>query len=42
MRKSYEYRKKYNEYKHIRMIEEKQARGNIEGQMSIFDLMRVE
>ena len=37
--KSCEYRKKYNEYKHIRMIEEKQARENVEGQMSIFDLM---
>ena len=37
--KSYEYRKKYNEYKRIRMIEEKQERENIEGQMSIFDLM---
>lgn len=36
--KSYEYRKKYNEYKHRRMIEEKIERENIPGQMSLFDL----
>ncbi len=35
--KSYEYRKKYNEYKRRRMIEEKIERKNIPGQMSLFD-----
>lgn len=34
--KSYEYRKKYNEYKQIRMAEEKEKVANVEGQMSLF------
>lgn len=35
--KSYEYRKKYNEYKKQRMEEEKSSVGHIKGQMSISD-----
>lgn len=35
--KSYEYRKKYNEYKKQRMEEEKSGVGHIKGQMSISD-----
>lgn len=35
--KSYDYRKKYNEYKAERMIKEKIAAENCEGQMSILD-----
>lgn len=37
--KSYEYRKKYNEYKKVRMAEEKSKQ--IEGQISIFDFLEV-
>ncbi len=37
--KSYEYRKKYNDYKDARMREEKKRRANIEGQMDFFDLL---
>ena len=37
--KSYEYRKKYNDYKKIRMAEEKRRKANIEGQMDFFDLL---
>ncbi len=33
--KSYEYRMKYNEYKRIRMEQEKEAANNVDGQMSI-------
>lgn len=33
--KSYEYRMKYNEYKRIRMKQEKEAANNVDGQMSI-------
>ena len=33
--KSYEYRMKYNEYKRIRMEQEKEATNNVDGQMSI-------
>lgn len=36
--KSYEYRKKYNEYKAKRMSEEKARKDDVAGQMSIFDL----
>lgn len=36
--KSYEYRQKYNEYKHIRMMQDKEERENVPGQMSLFDL----
>ena len=37
--KSYEYRMKYNEYKQMRMREEKDESKNIPGQMSIFDFL---
>lgn len=40
--KSYEYRKKYNDYKDARMREEKKRRKNIEGQMDFFDLLEGE
>lgn len=36
--KSYEYRMKYNEYKHMRIEQEKEMSANIEGQMSIADI----
>lgn len=36
--KSYEYRKKYNEYKKERMAKEKEAAANVDGQMSLGDL----
>lgn len=35
--KSYEYRKKYNEYKQKRMVQEKEAAANVEGQMRLED-----
>lgn len=37
--KSYEYRKKYNAYKKIRMVEEKKKKANVDGQMDFFDLL---
>lgn len=37
--KSYEYRKKYNEYKKMRMEEDKEKQENVEGQMSIDDFI---
>ncbi len=37
--KSYEYRKKYNEYKKERMVQEKEAAANVEGQMSLNDFI---
>ena len=40
--KSYEYRKKYNEYKKQRMEEEKSGVGHIKGQMSIEDFLESE
>lgn len=36
--KSYEYRKKYNDYKNARMREEKKKKANVDGQMDFFDL----
>lgn len=33
--KSYEYRKKYNAYKHARLMEEKKRKANVEGQMEL-------
>lgn len=39
--KSYEYRKKYNDYKKIRMREEKRKKENVDGQMDFFDLLGV-
>lgn len=39
--KSYEYRMKYNEYKHMRIEQEKEISANIEGQMSIADILGV-
>ena len=36
--RSYEYRKKYNEYKQKRMAEEKEVAANVDGQMSLGDL----
>ena len=38
--KSYEYRKKYNEYKQMRMAQQKEAAANVEGQMSMEDFMK--
>ena len=38
--KSYEYRKKYNEYKQMRMAQEKETAANVEGQMSMEDFMK--
>lgn len=35
--KSYEYRKQYNEYKQMRMAQEKEAAVNVKGQMSLED-----
>ena len=35
--KSYEYRKQYNEYKRMRMAQEKEVAANVEGQMSLED-----
>ena len=37
--KSYEYRKKYNEYKKERMAQEKEAATNVDGQMNLEDFM---
>ena len=37
--KSYEYRKKYNEYKQKRMAQEKEAAANVDGQMSLEEFM---
>nr|DAM43343.1 MAG TPA: phosphoadenosine-phosphosulfate reductase [Caudoviricetes sp.] len=37
--KSYEYRKQYNEYKQMRMAQEKEAAANVEGQMSLKDFI---
>jgi 3'-phosphoadenosine 5'-phosphosulfate sulfotransferase (PAPS reductase)/FAD synthetase len=37
--KSYEYRKKYNEYKKERMAQEKETAANVEGQMRLEDFM---
>lgn len=37
--KSYEYRKKYNEYKQERMAQEKETAANVEGQMRLEDFM---
>lgn len=37
--KSYEYRKKYNEYKQKRMVQEKELAANIEGQMNLEDFI---
>ena len=37
--RSYEYRKKYNEYKQKRMAEEKEAAANVDGQMSLEDFL---
>ena len=38
--RSYEYRKKYNEYKQMRMNQEKEYAANIEGQMRLEDFMK--
>ncbi len=35
--KSYEYRRKYNAYKKVRMAEEKKKKANVDGQMGLFD-----
>lgn len=40
--KSYEYRKKYNEYKERRLIDEQNEKKNIPGQLSIFDYAKTE
>ena len=37
--KSYEYRKKYNEYKKVRMDQEKYKAENVAGQMRIDDFL---
>lgn len=37
--KSYEYRKKYNDYKNARMLEDRKKKENVEGQMDFFDLL---
>lgn len=37
--KSYEYRKKYNEYKQKRMVQEKESAANVDGQMNLEDFM---
>ena len=37
--KSYEYRKKYNEYKAARIKDERKKKSNVEGQISMFDHM---
>ena len=37
--KSYEYRKKYNEYKQKRMVQETEAAANVDGQMSLKDFI---
>ena len=37
--RSYEYRKKYNEYKKERMAKEKEAAANVEGQMNLKDFI---
>lgn len=37
--KSYEYRKKYNDYKNARMREEKRKKANVDGQMDFFYLL---
>ena len=36
--KSYEYRRKYNVYKKVRMAEEKKKKANVDGQISMFDI----
>lgn len=38
--KSYEYRRKYNEYKQMRMNQDKESAANVEGQMSIEDFIK--
>ena len=38
--RSYEYRKKYNEYKQMRMNQEKEDAANVEGQMRLEDFMK--
>lgn len=38
--KSYEYRRKYNEYKQRRMNKDKEVAANVEGQMSIEDFIK--
>ena len=38
--KSYEYRRKYNEYKQMRMNQDKEAAVNVEGQMNIEDFIK--
>lgn len=40
--KSYEYRKKYDDYKNAKMMEEKKRKSNIDGQMEMFDLYDLE
>lgn len=37
--KSYDYRRKYNEYKQIRMNQDREASANVEGQMSLEDFI---
>lgn len=37
--KSYEYRRKYNEYKQMRLLQEKEKTVNTEGQMSLDEFM---
>ncbi|MGN1150526.1 MAG: hypothetical protein ACI4SN_00035, partial [Lachnospiraceae bacterium] len=37
--KSYEYRKKYNEYKNMRIEQEKEKSANVDGQMRLDDFM---
>lgn len=37
--KSYEYRKKYNEYKQKRMVQEKEVAANVDGQMNLEDFI---
>ena len=38
--KSYEYRKKYNEYKKMRMEHEKEKSANVDGQMRLDDFLK--
>ena len=38
--KSYEYRKKYNEYKKMRMEQEKEKSANVDGQMRLDDFLK--
>lgn len=37
--KSYKYRERYNAYKRVRMIEEKEKKANVDGQMDFFDFI---